>query len=191
MDKISPFATFVCRVLEARGMSISELARRSGIDRNQLSQYINGNHEPTTQNKKKITEAIGIDYDSVMKRRLDLVLSIETDLGLESFLKTMQHYYHVLSPSDRKKLLELGEALELQMQSRLLKEANACGELLGVDDIKEMFGVGRNAAYKIIKKINERAKEEIPNARIISGKVNMVYLQRYVTGINAKRAFSA
>lgn len=190
MEKNCTFATFARWTLEDQGISISELARRTGIDRNQLSQYINGNHEPTPQNKKKINEAIGIDYDSVMKKRLDLVLSMETDIGLESFLKTMQHYYHVLPPKDRNKLLELGEALEIQMQSRLIKEADASDEFLGVDDIKEMFGVGRNKAYEIIKQINVRTKEEIPNARIISGKVNMVYLQRYATGINAKRTFS-
>ncbi len=67
---------------------------------------------------KKITEAMGVDYDSTMNKRVDLVLSMETNLGLESFLKSMQHYYYVLPPKDRNKLLELGEALEIQMHSR-------------------------------------------------------------------------
>ncbi len=53
-------------------------------------------------------------------------------------------------------------------------------ELLGVKDIMRIFDVGKNRAYRIIREINEKAKEENPKEVIICGKVNAIYIRPFL-----------
>ena len=107
-----PFASFCRRLMEEKGLTILALAEMTGIDRTQLSTYLNGRFMPTPRNKKKITDALGVDYDIVMDNVVDLALAIESDRSLKPFLDQILHYYQVLSPDKRKKLIERGDELE-------------------------------------------------------------------------------
>lgn len=111
-NNTNPFASFCRRIMKEKGLTLVALAEMTGIDRTQLSTYVNGKYTPTPRNKKKITDALGVDYDIVMDNGVELALALNSDQELKSFMDRMLHYYQALSPDNQKKLIERGEELE-------------------------------------------------------------------------------
>ncbi|MBQ6555173.1 MAG: hypothetical protein IJL89_08075 [Firmicutes bacterium] len=48
---------------------------------------------------------------------------------------------------------------------------------VGVDEICEDWGVSRSRGYVIIKELSEQLKKEVPNALVMSGKINRKYYE--------------
>ncbi len=48
---------------------------------------------------------------------------------------------------------------------------------VGVDEICDDWGVSRSRGYVIIKELSEQLKKEMPNALVMSGKINRRYYE--------------
>lgn len=58
--------------LDAKGMSRSELARRVGCGRSQITEYINGeSKEPTLTRAKKIADALDVPLEEMLSMLFD------------------------------------------------------------------------------------------------------------------------
>ena len=111
-SRLTPFAIFCLHLMEKEGLTTVELAKKIGMDRTQLSHYINGLYTPSVKNQKRITEALGVDYDAVIANGLDLTIAMAQDPDLKDFLETMYEFYKELSMFKMvDKLIERGEEL--------------------------------------------------------------------------------
>ena len=57
---------------------------------------------------------------------------------------------------------------------------------VGVDTVKEDWGVSTAKAYGIIKELNQELKKEYPKAITIAGKVNKIYYSECCLRIREK-----
>ena len=112
MSRLTPFAIFCLQLMKKQGLTTVELAKKIKMDRTQLSHYINGLYTPSVKNQKRITEALGVDYDAVIANGLDLTIAMAQDPDLKDFLEKMYEFYEELSMFDMEgKLIERGEEL--------------------------------------------------------------------------------
>lgn len=63
---IADFTDRICRRLEELGMSQSELARRLGVSRGYVTNFLRGNVNYTVETAVKISTALAMDYESVL-----------------------------------------------------------------------------------------------------------------------------
>jgi len=61
-------ATLVARLRESSGLTQTELARRSGLDRSALSAYEHGRRQPSVGALARIAAAAGMELDTVPAR---------------------------------------------------------------------------------------------------------------------------
>jgi transcriptional regulator with XRE-family HTH domain len=65
--------TFIKSILKQDKISITELSRRTGIHRVQLSRILNGHSEPTVANLRSISRALGLAVGIRHRSRKTLV----------------------------------------------------------------------------------------------------------------------
>lgn len=90
----------ISRALDARGWSMSELARRTDISVSSISRYIGGNDMPITS-AVKIADAFGVGLDELLGRDFDLT-GTERELLLN---------FRSMSPRFRSDLLSLARSM--------------------------------------------------------------------------------
>ena len=64
------------KIRTARGLSIGELGRQSGVSKTTISQWESGKHKPGFDQLRAVLEALGVTYDQLWQD-LDLVLAEE------------------------------------------------------------------------------------------------------------------
>ena len=94
---LGSFACFCRKVMEKQGLTTVALAEKSGIARAQISHYLNDMYAPTLKNQLKITEALGVDYDAIMKSNIPLSLAMNEDPQLKDFILKLFDCYKILS----------------------------------------------------------------------------------------------
>lgn len=72
MTKTQMFVANVNAVREAEGLSVSEIARRAGIARPELSKLLNGLGGLTIERAEKISNAIGVPLDVLIAAPIEL-----------------------------------------------------------------------------------------------------------------------
>ena len=60
------FKDRLTNILDSRDMSQKELAQKTNITPATISRYINGNHNPSAENAKRIASELGISVDWLM-----------------------------------------------------------------------------------------------------------------------------
>lgn len=63
--RYQPMLKLTLKRKEAR-MTICELAEKTGLNYNTISQYENGSHRPRTDNIKKIADALGCELKDIV-----------------------------------------------------------------------------------------------------------------------------
>ncbi len=122
--KDNSFSSFCRRIMEEKGMSVSELSRRCGIPRTMVSAYMNGYYLPKKANRVKILEALGIDDDNrYMADVVELSNEIMSNGELKAYIEIMLHYYYVLPANERGRLIE--RAAELEILSKAGRKPNS------------------------------------------------------------------
>jgi transcriptional regulator with XRE-family HTH domain len=53
------------KIREFRGLTLSELAKRSGVGQSTLSQWESGKHKPRFEQLKKVLDALGITHEQL------------------------------------------------------------------------------------------------------------------------------
>ncbi len=119
MDNLSAFLAYCRRVMQEKGITGAALSDMTGISRAQLSKYLNGVHEPNPANRRKIADALGIDYNIASDDSVELLVRREQpDPARDAFLNRMLHYYYALSAEDRDKLADRALELEALAQTK-------------------------------------------------------------------------
>ena len=119
MDNLSAFLAYCRRVMQENGITGAALSDMTGISRAQLSKYLNGVHEPNPANRRKIADALGIDYNIASDDSVELLVRREQpDPARDAFLNRMLHYYYALSAEDRDKLADRALELEALAQTK-------------------------------------------------------------------------
>ncbi len=119
MDNLSAFLAYCRRVMQEKGITGAALSDMTGISRAQLSKYLNGVHEPNPANRRKIADALGIDYNIASDDSVALLVRREQpDPARDAFLNRMLHYYYALSAEDRDKLADRALELEALAQTK-------------------------------------------------------------------------
>jgi len=66
MNDLQMFVANVNAIIEAEGLSVSEVARRADVDRAELSRLLSGKVDTTISRAGKIAKAIGVHLDQVL-----------------------------------------------------------------------------------------------------------------------------
>ena len=66
MEEQSAFANRLKELMETRGISLSELSRRSGIHKSAISRYQNGAYEAAGKNLIQLSETLGVSVDYLL-----------------------------------------------------------------------------------------------------------------------------
>lgn len=68
------FGQRVYNLMVARGWNQSELARRAGLNRDNVSTYITGKSMPSPQNLKRLGDALGVDPDRLLPNNIQAAI---------------------------------------------------------------------------------------------------------------------
>lgn len=72
------FARRLYNLILAKGWSQSELARRSGLQRDRISTYVRGQTLPTPQNAAAIAQALGITTEELLPNMAEAAIEEDT-----------------------------------------------------------------------------------------------------------------
>ena len=80
------FGRRLYKLMTEKGMHHAELARRSGLPRNNISTYINGRSLPSQQSLTKLAKVLGVTADELLPNRLEMAIRGEQmpDLSMKS-----------------------------------------------------------------------------------------------------------
>lgn len=112
MSDPKTFMSYVRKLMLEKEWTSVDLSRESGIPQPQISRYLNGVNEPQVKNRKKIADALGIDYSYILDDNDPSEITVEkTNNNDKSFMKRMMHYCGTLSLEDQEELLKKAEEL--------------------------------------------------------------------------------
>ena len=75
MTETQLFVANVNAIIEAEGLSVSEIARRAGVQRAELSRFLNGQTDATITRSAKIAKAVGVSLGVLLSRRIEVAMS--------------------------------------------------------------------------------------------------------------------
>ena len=75
MTETQLFVANVNAIIEAEGLSVSEIARRADIQRAELSRFLNGKTDATITRSAKIAKAVGVSLGVLLSRRIEVAMS--------------------------------------------------------------------------------------------------------------------
>lgn len=100
--------------LDRKGMTPAELAKKSGVSKSSISQYVNGSHAPSNISSAKMAEVLGVNalwlmgFDlpeptmdfEIRNDDCDLLIEVQKNLNEEG-LKKLREYAQDLMASKR------------------------------------------------------------------------------------------
>lgn len=95
------FSDNLKKILLLKGISQSELARRTGINKAIISEYVSGKYEPKQQNTFKIATALEVKPSDLMGIYIDDGVEKEEPVILNDHDKNMVEAYHRASDDDK------------------------------------------------------------------------------------------